>query len=246
MLGTRKINNPQSDSWNQRVVQKTTRAAKRRLTVIGIAGVALATILAVGVLSMLGPFRNVLDWIGDAGQRIGRIVSPEEERIAAVEAIFATNFEEVSILGEASFDIVVQNQQIVRKGDLFGLGESTQTIDLTVANVRWVVYWRGAEIDEKLGRLTIHLPEAEFGGIWVLAEDLSMSEYDANVVASFFDLFNGVDSPDSIQTDLIAKLNEEAARHEVDLKRMAEAAAERTLFGILTQQDLTATVVFDR
>lgn len=246
VLSTVKIQNPPTqDPLGRRVLERTTRAAKRRLTAMGIAMIIAGTILVLIILSALAPVRAFLDWMGDTGRQIEQSVFPDEEFLTSVQRTFATNFTESEPIGQGSADINVNDLEITREGDFLGLGESSQTIDMAVAEVRWTVYAQDVQIKSENGQVTVHLPEAVFAGVWQPVEGLAFAEYEANFMARLGDVFNGVDSIDAIEAEFVRQLNEQADIHAPRLKAMAEAAAERSVLGLFAAQETTVVVVFD-
>lgn len=193
---------------------------------------------------MFKPIRQAVDWLQGASERIGQVLIPDDRVLIEAETVFASNFTSDSILGEASADITAEHIRSTREGDLFGWGRSSLSVDQAVATVRWVVPWEGARLYEESGRLVVHLPSAQFDGVWVLAESLPMPNYDANWMARLGDLFNGVDGPEAFRDHLSAVLAEEAANHSRYLGTRAESAATLVIEDLLTQAGIEADVVF--
>lgn len=228
------------------LAERDTRPHRHRLTA---RGVFYALVLFVGanvILSIWGPFRGALDWMGDVGQRVEQTFFPDEEFLTTVQRTFATNFTESVPIGASSTDINVNDLESGRQGDLFGLGESSQSIDTAIATVHWTVFAHDVRINREDGEVTVHLPEAVFTGISVPLDGLAFAEYEANFVARVFDVFNGVDSTEPIRAEFVRQLNEQADLHAPRLKAMAEAAAERSVLGLFAGQETTVVVVFDR
>lgn len=225
---------------------RDTRPRRHRLTARGVFYALVLFVGATVILSIWSPIRGALDWMGEVGQRVEQTFFPDEEFLTTVRRSFATNFTESVPIGQGSADINVNDLEITREGDFLGLGESSQTIDMAVAEVRWTVYAQDVQIKRELGAVTVHLPEAVFSGIWVPVEGLPFAEYDANFMARLGDIFNGVDSIDVIETEFVRQLNEQADLHAPRLKAMAEAAAERSVLGLFAGEETTVVVVFDR